>query len=462
MASSTLEVVECDDAGNITSSYVESGGSRHAEKSRVDIILPKVTKSYPQQLLDVFLPAGYPQSVTEDYIQYQIYDSLQAFSSSIAGLLSSRAVLEGVGVGDASASPTAALLLSVLQESMGRIATILFAHKLGTSLEPECKMYRLAADVFNDTAMILDCLSPAFPKAARVLILSFSSVLRSLCGVCAGSAKASLSAHFAKRGNLGELNAKDSSQETVISLLGMLAGSVVVSWVSSPMATWATLIALLSIHLATNYAAVKAVSMRCLNRQRANIVLSGILQHGEIFRPADVAKKERIFERDGVLRWADDQILGHCRIGVTLETVLRQMGRRHTRTGSLDLQAIKLSELLHLFSNEAYVLWFDDQAEALIVLKQGCTPMDQLKAWTHALLIAQKGRARTRTDGTQHQPEDDGSTLDQRLLDELQSTLQETCGLFATFAGKLRDAGWDLDLAALETRAGTRAVIKSN
>jgi len=134
---------------------------------------------------------------------------------------------------------------------MGRIATILFAHKLGTSLEPECKMYRLAADVFNDTAMILDCLSPAFPKVARVVILSFSSVLRALCGVAAGSSKASLSAHFARWGNLGELNAvsatvgpraqpryqaagrhssvdeliniqKDSSQETVISLLGML------------------------------------------------------------------------------------------------------------------------------------------------------------------------------------------------------------------------------------------------
>jgi hypothetical protein len=90
---------------------------------------------------------------------------------------------------------------------MGRIATILFAHRLGTALEPECKMYRLAADVFNDTAMILDCLSPAFPKPIRVVVLSFSSVLRSLCGVCAGSAKASLSAHFAKKGNLGELNA---------------------------------------------------------------------------------------------------------------------------------------------------------------------------------------------------------------------------------------------------------------
>lgn len=90
---------------------------------------------------------------------------------------------------------------------MGRIATILFAHRLGTSLEPECKMYRLAADIFNDSAMILDCLSPALPKASRVVLLSCSSVLRSLCGVTAGSSKASLSAHFATQGNLGELNA---------------------------------------------------------------------------------------------------------------------------------------------------------------------------------------------------------------------------------------------------------------
>ena len=113
----------------------------------------------------------------------------------------------GVGVGDASASPTTALLLSVLQESTGRIATILFADRLGTSLGPECKMYRLAADVFNDAAMLLDCFSPALPRGPRVLLLSSSSMLRALCGVTAGSSKASLSAHFAKRGNLGELNA---------------------------------------------------------------------------------------------------------------------------------------------------------------------------------------------------------------------------------------------------------------
>lgn len=105
---------------------------------------------------------------------------------------------------------------------MGRIATILFAHRLGTSLEPECKMYRLAADVLNDSAMIFDCLSPAFPKHWRVVILAFSSVLRALCGVAAGSSKASLSSHFAKWGNLGELNAVGIFNMLI--LLGNLPG----------------------------------------------------------------------------------------------------------------------------------------------------------------------------------------------------------------------------------------------
>jgi hypothetical protein len=114
----------------------------------------------------------------------------------------------GVGVGDAAASPTSALLLHVLQDSSGRIATILFAHRLGTALEPECKMYRLAADVFNDVAMILDCLSPLLSiRSARVALLSGAGVLRALCGVTGGSSKASLSAHFAKWGNIAELNA---------------------------------------------------------------------------------------------------------------------------------------------------------------------------------------------------------------------------------------------------------------
>jgi hypothetical protein len=211
------------------------------------------------------------------------------------------------------------------------------------------------------------------------------------------------------------------------------------------MATWSTLLALLSVHLATNYAAVKSVSMRCLNRQRANIVLSTMLESGRVFTPLEVSKRERVFERDGVLRWADDTVIGHCKIGVTMQTLVSLVGLRHGHTGSLNMQAIKMSELIHLYEGEGYIFW-KSQLDAVIVLKQGCTPVDQLKAWTQALLFSQMER-------TDCKPEDD--TSGDRLA-ELRSTLEKTQQIFNTYETKLRDVGWDLDIAALETRAGTR------
>ncbi|KAH6858360.1 vitamin B6 photo-protection and homoeostasis-domain-containing protein [Alternaria alternata] len=433
-----LEIAERDEAGNLVLEYLAE-----AQGTRVDVIYPKEAKSYAQRLLGVFLPAGYPQSVTEDYIHYQIYDSLQAFSSSIAGLLASRAVLEGVGVGDSTASPTSALLLSVLQESTGRIATILFAHRLGTALEPECKMFRLAADVFNDTAMVLDCLSPAFHKPIRVAVLSFSSCLRALCGVCAGSAKASLSAHFASKGNLGEVNA---------------AGSLVVSHITSPFATWTTLLFLLAVHLATNYAAVKAVRMRSLNRQRANILFSSILQHGVVLSPNEVSKRERIFHRGDVLRWSDDEMLGHCKIGVSLQEMLGRMGEQNTQTGSLALHAIQISELLTVFTSEAYIACPAASAvDISIVLKAGCGPNDQLKAWAHALLLAKRAR-----DGKGHsgnKPNTASAPPKDRLIAELRQTLEDVRVMFDKYGNEMMGKGWDLDVAAMETRAGTRLQI---
>lgn len=48
----------------------------------------------------VFLPQGYPHTVTSDYVEYQIWDTLQAFASSLTGALSTAAILKGVGVGN--------------------------------------------------------------------------------------------------------------------------------------------------------------------------------------------------------------------------------------------------------------------------------------------------------------------------------------------------------------------------
>lgn len=317
------------------------------------------------------------------------------------------------------------------------------------SFEPECKMYRLLADILNDTGFILDCLSPIFPKPVQVAVLTFSSVLRSLCGVAAGSAKASLSAHFACWGNLGELNAKDSSQETVITLLGMWAGSLVVSTVTSQWATWTALILLLSIHLETNRRAVRAVSMRSLNRQRATLVFHH-LRKGHVPTPQEISAQERIFERDGVLRAKDDSILGYCTVGVPMKRLLTAIStsEQHASTKSLKISDEHLlSEILALHQDSPYIMWQDAAASPrsiFVVLRKGVTAKETLVAWWQALLLVQSDSQSS-------------STEDIKVLTIARNEAKE---LFGKYQEQLTAKGWDLYTAALETTAGARVVLE--
>lgn len=165
---------------------------------------------------------------------------------------------------------------------------------MGQAIEPECKYYRFLADIFNDCAQFLDLLLPALPLMPKVSVMVSASILRSLCGVAAGASKATLSAHFAKTGNLAELNAKEASQETVVSLMGMLAGTLLVKLVSGRTAVWAWMVVLVGVHLWTNYCGVRAVKMRTLNRQRATIVVREWLETNNILTPDEVAARESV------------------------------------------------------------------------------------------------------------------------------------------------------------------------
>lgn len=61
-------------------------------------------------LYEIFLPEGFPESVSEDYVMYQVFDSIQALASSFTGTLCTKAILTGSGVGDSTATATAATL----------------------------------------------------------------------------------------------------------------------------------------------------------------------------------------------------------------------------------------------------------------------------------------------------------------------------------------------------------------
>lgn len=251
---------------------------------------------------DAFLPIGYPHSVSADYLEYQMYDSLQAFFSTITSLLANRAILQGLGVGDASTTATHALLLTILKDAISRVATITFAYRFGLAIEPDAKRYRFLADVFNDSAFFLDLSSPYLGTWTKILALTIAEALRALCGVTAGASKAALSSHFARSNNLAELNAKEASQETAVGLCGLFFGSIVVRYVERRETVFSLMILLVFAHLYMNYRGVRCVQLNVLNQQRATILMQHFFHSGgKILTPAQVAEMESITFWDPVV-----------------------------------------------------------------------------------------------------------------------------------------------------------------
>lgn len=68
MTAQRCKIVETDEAGNITATYVQTAQSKEL-LARVDVIYPRETRPIWQRVLDIFLPAGYPHSVTSDYLE---------------------------------------------------------------------------------------------------------------------------------------------------------------------------------------------------------------------------------------------------------------------------------------------------------------------------------------------------------------------------------------------------------
>lgn len=250
--------------------------------------------SFKQFLKDAFLPVGYPNSVSGDYLQYQIYDSLQAFCSTISSLLASRAILKGLGVGDATTSANWAIFLTIVQDMVARNTTILFAWRLGLNIEPEAKFYRFIADAFNDAAFLLDLTVPVLTTYPKVSALIVAQALRALCGVAAGASKAALSSHFARANNIAELNTKEASQETAVGLVGLMVGSLMLYYVEDFNTVFVVMICLVFAHLYFNYCGVRCVELNVLNRQRATLVVQHYARTGEVLTPAEVASKESI------------------------------------------------------------------------------------------------------------------------------------------------------------------------
>ncbi|RDA89718.1 hypothetical protein CP533_2515 [Ophiocordyceps camponoti-saundersi (nom. inval.)] len=389
-------------------------------------------KSFRKTIMAAFLPVDFPNSVSSDYLAYQTYDSLQAFFSTITSLLSSRALLQGLGVGDADSTATFAMLLTISRDAVSHMVTIVFAHRFGLSIEPEAKKYRFLADLFNDSAFFLELYSPYLGPLTKVLALCSAEGLRAVCGVAAGASKAALSLHFAKNDNLSELSAKEASQETAVSLIGLFVGSLVVRNVQDHNLVVYLVVILSLAHLWTNYRGVRSVCMTSINKQRATILYNAYGMFSDVLTPEQVAESESIVFWDGVIRNTDREPVMRIEFAKNF---------RHAMShGANDV--LLVDGPMHTKFVRPYYPGCPGKIK--IMLWDGAKPEHAILAWFMAMDTA-------RATGAANPYGDVKEIVDPKWRPRARDD--------ALWAG-LEAQGWDLDTGAMETGPGVRLGIR--
>ncbi|XP_011167476.1 RUS family member 1 [Solenopsis invicta] len=356
--------------------YVKSKDGFSASETKLSLteslaIRSRITSVFKQ----IFLPQGYPDSVHPDYTAYQIWDTVQAFASTITGTLTTHSIMKGIGVGESNATPLAAAITWILKSGTGMIGSIMFAWWNGTKLDGQCKKWRLFADILDDIAKGIELLVPFFSSYSTV-ILCISTTMKSIVGVAGGATRTALINHQAIQNNVADVSAKDGSQETCVNLIASFFGIFILSFFHDGRYLLELYLFLVAVHLYANYSAVKALCLDTLNEDRLAIIVKNYMINEQIPKPGKVNKEESIF----LLTNPGRNVHGfNIKIGVSFTSILKR-------------NIISLTEmefLLKFFENRKYIITIDiEKKNIFIILKKDIQSIEILEGYFYASMCA--------------------------------------------------------------------------
>ncbi|KAL1828857.1 hypothetical protein ACET3Z_007269 [Daucus carota] len=329
------------------------------------------------RFIQAFVPEGFPSSVTPDYVPFQVWDLLQGLSTYVRMMLSTQALLSAIGVGEKTATVIGATFQWFLRDLSGMLGGILFTFYQGSNLDSNAKMWRLVADLMNDLGMLMDLVSPLFPSAF-VFIVCIGSLSRSFTGVASGATRAALTQHFALQNNAADISAKEGSQETVATMIGMALGMLLAHiTMGHSVAIWFSFLSLTVFHMYANYKAVRCLSLTTLNCERGSILLLHYMETGQILSPKQVSITEHILPL-WITSWKS-----------TKTTYLYRrvyLGARISSFNGLELQEIIQAAGSH-YKNAKYLL-HEKKGFIRVIMHKDSTAGDVLQAYIHALVMA--------------------------------------------------------------------------
>lgn len=312
---------------------------------------------------------------------YQFWDSLQGLTSYVRGVITTQILLEGVGVGSSDASSSAAALSWVLRDGIGMLATLLFAYEYADAFEVNTKEWRLFADVCNNIGLTLDMMVSIFPSYFAMLT-GLSACSKACCGLIAGATKARISAHFAVAGHLADVTAKESTQETAVTLVGLVVGMVCTRVLDTGVRQrWMLFIFLLFLHQWANYMLIRTLVFDTLNPQKCYLLAAPYF-HIDGSKSADSSAERlacplKISQQETLIRPLYLAYYGP-QLGVSIRSLVDTLnklcgGKTMLKRESVD---VSWSAVVNIWQSEAFVIGIDIHLRPLICFRSSENPND--------------------------------------------------------------------------------------
>lgn len=390
-----LNIIKNSDGNTNSNNYAVQTTSRRRTASSFSKSLVESPIRVVRQL---FLPIGYPHSVDPTYLPYQLYDGLQGLCSYWRGVVSTKAVFQAAGVGDAKATAMSAALNWAVRDGTGMIGGLLYSYVASSYFDSHVKECRLfLADVVNDVALTLDMMAPYFGPIGLVYILSLSTIGKTMCGITAGATKGRITHHFARHnGNMADLTAKESTQETLVSLVGMIGGVYVAKMLEHSDAAWTWLMfgILTMLHVWANYKAVTLLKLTTLNPERTRVLFQtqvvGIMaqnvrrdiQTGVMVSSAESLSPQLVSAIQSLSAPEDIQESMSSSLWNLLFPTIRLS--RPINFSSLRDCSLFMSDVPR---DLPYIIGFGGGTTLYVWLTVGATMEDELRAYVHALLL---------------------------------------------------------------------------
>ncbi|KAH8505986.1 hypothetical protein H0E87_012990 [Populus deltoides] len=208
--------------------FLEKNGSenRSFEESRLSEAglswLPDIVK-------DFILPAGFPGSVSDDYLQYMVLQFPTNITGWICHTLVTSSLLKAVGAGSftgTAAAASAAAIRWVSKDGIGALGRLFIGGRFGDLFDDDPKQWRMYADFIGSAGSIFDLTTQVYP-AYFLPLASLGNLTKAVARGLKDPSFRVIQNHFAVSGNLGEVAAKEEVWEVGAQLLGLALGILI-------------------------------------------------------------------------------------------------------------------------------------------------------------------------------------------------------------------------------------------